>query len=39
MELKVIQEVNTLLVFLIFTFIFFKSEEFKWNHFSGLACL
>jgi len=39
MELKVIQEVITLLVFLIFTFIFFKSEEFKWNHFAGLACL
>ena len=39
MELKVIQEVITLLVFLIFTFIFFKSEEIKWNHFVGLACL
>lgn len=39
MELKVIQEVITLLVFLVFTFIFFKSEEIKWNHVEGITCL
>lgn len=38
-ELKVIQEVITLVVFVIFTMIFFKSESFKWNHFVGFAFL
>lgn len=31
-QLKVIQEVITLFVFVIFTLIFFKSESFKLNH-------
>ena len=31
-ELKVIQEVITLLVFTVFTLIAFKSEVFRWNH-------
>jgi hypothetical protein len=39
LELKVIQEVITLLVFLIFSFLFFKNESFKWNHFAGMICL
>ncbi len=38
-ELKVIQEVITLLVFLFFTLIFFKNEQLKWNHFVGLILL
>ena len=31
-QLKVMQEVITLVVFVIFTTIAFKSESFKWNH-------
>jgi len=38
-ELKVLQEVITLVVFMIFTFIFFKNESFKWNHFIGFMFL
>ena len=39
LELKVIQEVITLLVFLIFSLLFFKNDSFKWNHFAGMICL
>lgn len=39
LELKVIQEVIALLVFLVFSFIFFKNETFKWNHFVGISFL
>jgi uncharacterized protein (DUF486 family) len=38
-ELKVLQEVITLTVFLIFTLLFFKTETLKWNHFVGFGCL
>jgi Uncharacterized protein conserved in bacteria len=38
-ELKVIQEVITLVVFVIFSVIFFKSETFRWNHFIGFIFL
>lgn len=38
-ELKVIQEVITLVVFMIFTLLFFKTETFKWNHLAGFVCL
>ncbi len=38
-ELKVLQEVITLLVFMIFTFLFFKNETFRWNHFVGFLLL
>lgn len=31
-QLKVIQEVITLSVFVIFSLIFFKNEAFRWNH-------
>lgn len=31
-QLKVIQEVITLVVFTIFTLLVFKSETFRWNH-------
>lgn len=31
-QLKVIQEVITLVVFVIFSTVAFKSESFKWNH-------
>lgn len=36
-QLKVIQEVITLLVFIGFSTLAFKTETLKWNH--GLACL
>ena len=39
LQLKVIQEVITLLVFTIFTLVLFKNEELKWNHFVGFGFL
>jgi len=38
-ELKVLQEVITLVVFMIFTFLFFKNESFRWNHLIGFGFL
>jgi len=38
-ELKVIQEVITLSVFVIFSVIFFKNETLKLNHFIGFVFL
>jgi uncharacterized protein (DUF486 family) len=38
-ELKVIQEVITLLVFTGFTLLFFKGESLRWNHFVGFFFL
>lgn len=38
-ELKVIQEAITLVVFVAFTLIFFKNEELKWNHLLGFVFL
>ena len=38
-QLKVIQEVVTLLVFTLFTLLFFKNEPLKWNHFVGFVFL
>lgn len=38
-ELKVLQEVITLVVFMIFTFLFFKNESFRWNHLVGFGFL
>jgi uncharacterized protein (DUF486 family) len=35
MQLKVIQEVITLTVFVIFSLVFFKNETFRWNHLVG----
>ena len=39
MQLKVIQEVITLVVFVIFSMIAFKNETFKWNHAIGFVFL
>lgn len=39
LQLKVIQEVITLVIFVIFSMLFFKTETFKWNHFVGMCCL
>jgi len=38
-QLKVIQEVITLIVFISFTLLFFKNESFKLNHFIGFIFL
>ncbi len=37
-ELKVIQEVITLSVFVLFSFLYLK-EAILWNHLAGFACL
>ncbi|HYD92151.1 MAG TPA: DMT family protein [Flavobacterium sp.] len=39
MQLKVIQEVITLVIFIIFSLLFFKNETFRWNHAIGLIFL
>jgi uncharacterized protein len=39
LELKVMQEVITLVVFVIFSLIFFKTETFRWNHLIGFIFL
>src|SRR5688572_30520740 len=39
MQLKVIQEVITLVVFTVFTLVVFKTEVFKWNHAVGFIFL
>jgi hypothetical protein len=38
-ELKVIQEVITLVVFVAFSVLFFKNESLRWNHFVGFVLL
>lgn len=39
MQLKVIQEVITLMIFTLFTTVFFKGEALHWNHFAAFICL
>lgn len=38
-QLKVIQEVITLIVFTVFTIVAFKAETFRWNHLVAFAFL
>lgn len=38
-QLKVIQEVITLVVFVVFSLLFFKNETFRLNHFIGFVFL
>ena len=38
-ELKVVQEAITLIVFTIFALVFFKNETLRWNHFVGFIFL
>jgi uncharacterized protein (DUF486 family) len=38
-QLKVLQEVITLVVFMLFSFLFFKTETFKLNHLIGFILL
>lgn len=39
MQLKVIQEVITLLIFTAFTTFLFKGESLQWNHLAAFVCL
>ena len=39
LQLKIIQEVISLLVFMGFTLLIFKEEPIKWNHLMGFLCL
>ena len=39
MQLKIIQEVITLVVFVLFTTLLFKGESLHWNHFAAFGCL
>jgi uncharacterized protein (DUF486 family) len=39
MQLKVIQEVVTLIIFVLFSTLFFKNESLRWNHFVGMCFL
>ncbi len=39
LELKVIQEVITLIVFIIFSLVMFKNETFRMNHLIGMGFL
>lgn len=38
-ELKVMQEVITLIVFTVFALVFFKTETIRWNHLVGFIFL
>ena len=38
-QLKVIQEVITLVVFTIFTLLVFRTESLRWNHAAAFVCL
>ena len=37
--LKVLQEAITLVIFTVFTILFFKGESLQWNHFAAFGCL
>ncbi len=38
-QLKIIQEAITLVIFSLFTLIFFKDQSLKWNHLVGFALM
>ncbi|MGL2986944.1 DMT family protein [Flavobacterium sp. RSSA_27] len=38
-QLKVIQEIITLIIFVLFSLLFFKNESFRWNHAVGFLFL
>ena len=39
MQLKIIQEVITLIIFTLFTTVLFKGESLHWNHLAAFVCL
>ncbi len=38
-QLKIVQEVISISVFVTFTLLFFKTDTLKWNHIVGFLCL
>jgi uncharacterized protein (DUF486 family) len=38
-QLKMLQEVISIVIFILFVKIMFKQESFSWNHFFGFVCL
>jgi uncharacterized protein (DUF486 family) len=38
-QLKMVQEIVSILVFIVFTLVFFKSDTLRWNHFIGFLFL
>lgn len=38
-QLKTIQEAITLVVFMVFSIVFFKNEKFAWNHLVGFGLI
>lgn len=38
-QLKLIQEVISISIFVVFTLVFFKTDAFKWNHIIGFLLL
>lgn len=38
-QLKIIQEIVSISIFVIFTLVFFKTDTLRWNHFFGFLCL
>ena len=39
LQLKLLQEVLSIVVFLVFMLIFFKQESLKWNHLVAIGCI
>jgi uncharacterized protein (DUF486 family) len=39
MQLKVIQEVITLVIFTVFSLLVFEGEKLQWNHIAAFVCL
>lgn len=39
MQLKIMQEVITLVVFTVFSTLLFRGESFHWNHLAAFVCL
>ena len=37
MQLKILQEVITLVIFTVFTVVFFRGETLQWNHFAEIG--
>jgi uncharacterized protein (DUF486 family) len=38
-QLKMVQEIISILVFILFTLVFFRSDTLRWNHFVGFLFL
>lgn len=38
-QLKIIQEAITLIVFMVFTLVFFRHEALRWNHYAAMVLI